>query len=238
MGPGSGFAPARLYNGMIAPFVPYALRGALWYQGESNVGQPHAYTELLPALIQSWRASWPLGDFPFLVVQLPNFTDGNANGRGWAQLREAQESALHVPGAAVAVTIDGDEPENLHPTNKRPVGERLARIALNRIHDQRDLEWSGPVPQAIAREGAALRVRLGSAEGLKSTTPEITGFELAGADKVFHAATAKIDGTSVLVSSAEVAEPVAVRHAYTNAPKVSLFNAAGLPAVPFRSDDW
>ncbi len=238
MGPGSGFAPARLYNSMIAPFAPYALRGALWYQGESNVGQPHAYAELLPAMIQSWRAAWPLGDFPFLVVQLPNFADNNPTGRGWAQLREAQESALHVPGAAVAVIIDGEEPTNLHPVNKRPAGERLALIALNQIHDQRALVWSGPVVQAVSHEGAALRVRFSSADGLKSTTPEITGFELAGADQVFHPATVKIDGTSVLVSAADVAEPVAVRHAFTNAPKVSLFNAAGLPAAPFRTDDW
>ena len=239
MGPGSGFAPARLYNGMIAPFVPYALRGALWYQGESNAGRPHEYAELLPALIQSWRGAWPLGDFPFLVVQLPNYSDnGKATGRAWAELREAQDSALHAPGAAVAVIIDGDEPDNLHPTNKRPVGERLALIALNRIHDQRDLVWSGPVLQSLAREGAALRVRFSSAAGLKSTTPEITGFEIAGADQVFHPAAVKIDGSSVLVSSAEVPEPVAVRHAYTNAPKVSLFNDAGLPAAPFRTDDW
>lgn len=238
MGPGSGFAPARLYNGMIVPFVPYAFRGALWYQGESNVGQHRNYSELLPAMIQSWRAAWPLGDFPFLVVQLPNFTDGNAGGRGWAQLREAQEAALHVPGAAVAVIIDGDEPANLHPVNKRLPGERLALIALHRIYNQRAIVWSGPVMQSVTREGAALRVRFSSAEGLKSTTPEITGFEVAGTNQVFHPATAKIDGTSVLVSSPAVAEPVAVRHAFTNAPTVSLLNAAGLPAAPFRSDDW
>ncbi len=238
MGPGSGFAPARLFNGMIAPFVPYALRGAFWYQGESNVGRHGEYTELLPAMIESWRAAWPLGDFPFLVVQLPNFIDKDPAGRGWAQLREAQESALHVPGAAVAVIIDGDEPANLHPVNKRPVGERLALIALHRIHDQRSIVWSGPVILSVAREGSALRVRFSSADGLKSTTPEITGFEVAGADRVFQPATVKIDGTAVLVSAPAVAEPVAVRHAYTNAPVVSLVNATGLPAAPFRSDDW
>ena len=238
MGPGSGFAPARLFNGMIAPFVPYALRGAFWYQGESNVGRHGEYTELLPAMIESWRAAWPLGDFPFLVVQLPNFIDKDPAGRGWAQLREAQESALHVPGAAVAVIIDGDEPANLHPVNKRPVGERLALIALHRIHDQRSVVWSGPVMLSVAREGSALRVRFSSADSLKSTTPEITGFEVAGADRVFQPATAKIDGTAVLVSSPAVPEPVAVRYAYTNAPVVSLVNAAGLPAAPFRSDDW
>lgn len=238
MGPGSGFAPARLFNGMISPLAPYALRGALWYQGESNVGRHGEYAGLLPAMIQSWRAAWPLGDFPFLVVQLPNFADKNPADRGWAQLREAQESALHVPGAAVAVIIDGDEPANPHPVNKRPVGERLAAIALNRIHDQRSTVWSGPVFQSFVREGATLRVRFSFADGLKSSTPGVTGFEIAGADKVFHAATAKIDGTSVLVSSADVVEPVAVRHAYINAPAVSLFNAAGLPAAPFRTDDW
>ena len=238
MGPGSGFAPARLFNGMIAPFVPYALRGALWYQGESNVGRHGEYAELLPAMIQSWRAAWPLGDFPFLVVQLPNFTDNNPTGRGWAQLREAQAAALHVPGTGLAVIIDGDEPDNLHPVNKRPVGDRLARIALHRIHDQRALIWSGPAFQSLSREGAALRVRFSSADGLKSTTPEITAFEIAGADQVFQPATAKIAGPTVLVSSPAVPEPVAVRHAYTNAPAVSLVNAAGLPAAPFRTDTW
>lgn len=239
MGPGSGFMPARLYNGMIAPFIPYALRGALWYQGESNVGRHREYAELLPAMIGAWRAAWPLGDFPFLVVQLPNYSDnGKATGRAWAQLREAQESVLHVPGAAVAVIIDNDEPDNLHPVNKRPAGERLALIALHQVHGQKNLVWSGPVFRSVAREGAALRVRFDSAEGLKSSTPTITGFEIAGADEVFQPAAAQIDGTSVLVSSLAVPEPVAVRHAYTNAPVVSLFNAAGLPAAPFRTDDW
>jgi len=239
MGPGSGFSPARLFNGMIAPFVPYALRGALWYQGETNVGQPRAYAELLPAMITAWRGAWPLGDFPFLVVQLPNFSDnGKPAGRNWAQLREAQASVLHVPAAGLAVIIDGDEPDNLHPTNKRPVGERLALIALNQVHNQRSLVWSGPVFQSLSREGAALRVKFTFAEGLKSTTPAVTGFEIAGADQVFQPATVQIDGTSVLVSSPVVPAPVAVRHAYTNAPAVSLFNSAGLPAAPFRTDDW
>src|SRR5688572_5392915 len=239
MGPGSGFAPARLYNAMVAPFAPYALRGALWYQGESNVGRHTEYAELLPLLIQSWRASWPQGDFPFLVVQLPNFSDyGKAAGRAWAQLREAQAAALHVPGAALAVIIDNDEPDNLHPLDKRPAGERLALIARHRVYNDRSLAWSGPVLLDMVREGAAFRVRFSYADGLASRTPEISAFEIAGADQVFHAATAKIDGTSVIVSSPSVAEPVAVRYAYTNAPVASLVNAAGLPAAPFRTDDW
>jgi len=239
MGPGSGFSPARLYNGMVAPFAPYALRGALWYQGESNVGRHAEYAELLPLMIQSWRATWPLGDFPVLVVQLPNFSDyGKATGRSWAQLREAQASAQHVPGVGVAVIIDGDEPDDLHPTNKRPVGERLALIARHRVYGEKSLAWSGPVPLATMREGAALRVRFSYAEGLASRTPEVTGFEIAGADRVFHPGTAKIDGTSVVVSSPAVTEPVAVRYAYTNAPLAALMNGAGLPAVPFRTDNW
>jgi len=239
IGPGSGFSPAGLYNGMIAPFVPYALRGALWYQGEANVGRAKEYAELLPAMVAAWRAAWPLGDFPFLVVQLPNFSDyGKATGRAWAELREAQESVLHVPAAGLAVTIDNDEPDNLHPVNKKPVGDRLARIALHRVYDQRSTEWIGPTLQAVEREGAALRVRFSYAAGLKSTTPEVKGFEIAGADKVFRPATAKIDGTSVVVSAPEVTEPAAVRYAFTNAPIASLANGAGLPAAPFRTDNW
>lgn len=240
MGPGSGFAPARLYNGMIAPFVPYALRGALWYQGESNVGRHRDYAELLPAMIGGWRAAWPQGDFPFFVVQLPNYADnGKADGLGWALLREAQETAVRrIPASGLAVIIDGAEPDDLHPQDKRPVGDRLARLALARIHGVRDLPDSGPGLQAVVREGAAMRVRFNCADGLTSTTPEISGFELAGADKVFHPATAQIEGATVVVRAAAVTEPVAVRYAFRNAPLASLVNAAGLPAAPFRTDNW
>lgn len=240
MGPGSGFAPARLYNAMIAPFAPYALRGALWYQGESNVGHPQEYAELLPAMIAAWRAAWLQGDFPFLVVQLPNYVGWDKDTRiGWAFLREAQELAVRrTPAAGLAVTIDGDEPTNLHPTNKRPVGERLAAIALQRIHDVRDVVASGPVFQSLTVEGAALRVRFSDAEGLKSTKPAIPSFEVAGADRVFAPATARIDGTTVVVSAPGVTVPVAVRYAFRNDPDVSLVNAAGLPAAPFRTDAW
>ncbi len=239
MGPGSGFAPARLYNGMIAPFVPSALRGALWYQGESNVGRHREYAELLPAMIQAWRSAWPLGDFPFFVVQLPNYTDnGKATGRAWAQLREAQDVVLHLPATGIAVNVDNDEPDNLHPTNKRPVGERLAYLALNRVHRDRSVVATGPEFQALVPEGAALRVLFSGAEGLKSTKPAVGGFEIAGEDRLFQPATAKIEGTTVVVSSPAVPKPVAVRYAYTNAPDATLVNAAGLPATQFRTDDW
>ena len=238
MGPGSAFGPGRLFNGMIAPLIPYALRGALWYQGESNVGRHDEYRELLPAMINSWRAAWPQGDFPFFVVQLPNYSDNNPTGRAWAQLREAQESALHLAATGMAVIIDGDEPDNLHPTNKRPAGQRLALIALHQIYDQRTVEWSGPRFQSLVREGVALRIRFTHAEGLKSAAPATLGFELAGNDKIFHPANAQLDGQTILASSPEVAEPVAVRYAYTNAPATSLVNSAGLPAAPFRTDGW
>jgi sialate O-acetylesterase len=239
VGPGSGFAPARLYNGMIAPFAPYALRGALWYQGESNTGRHRDYAELLPAMIAAWRATWPLGDFPFFVVQLPNYVGWDRDvGRAWAYLREAQDAVLHVPAAAVAVTIDGDEPDNLHPQNKQPVGDRLARLALHRVYDRGDVVWSGPVVQAITQEGDAVRVTFSHADGLHSRTPEIGGFELAGRDRLFQSATARIEGQSVVVRAATVPEPVTIRYAFKNAPAAPLANAAGLPAAPFRTDDW
>ncbi len=241
MGPGSGFSPARLYNGMISPFVPYALRGALWYQGESNVGRAKEYAELLPAMIQSWRSAWLVGDFPFLVVQLPNFVGWDKEkglGRSWAYQREAQQQAMsHVRAGGLAITIDNDEPDNLHPQDKRPVGARLALIAEAKVYGL-PVEGAGPTFASAVREGAAMRVKFTHAAGLATHDKPVTGFEIAGTDKVFHPATAHIDSESVLVSAPEVPEPVAVRYAFTNAPAASLYNTAGLPAAPFRTDDW
>ena len=239
MGPGSGFAPARLYNGMIAPFAPYALRGALWYQGEGNVGQARQYAELLPALILSWRSTWPLGDFPFLIVQLPNYSDnGNAGGRSWAELREAQQrSANAVPATGLAIAIDNEEPDNLHPFNKQSVGERLALLAKGRVYGL-PVECEGPTLAGTQPEGESLRVMFTHAAGLTARGTNVSGFEIAGSDRVFHPAVARIDGESVLVSAAEVPNPVAVRYAFTNAPAASLYNAVSLPAAPFRTDDW
>ena len=238
VGPGTAYAPGGLFNGMILPLAPYALRGVLLYQGESNIDQPVEYRELFPAMIRSWRAAWPQGDFPFFFVQIPNYADGEPNGRKWAALREAQESALKLPATAMAVTIDVGDPDDIHPKNKRPVGERLALIALHQIHDQRALEWTGPTVQSVQPAGTAIRVKFTHADGLTSHTKPVAGFEVAGADKVFHSATARIEGDSVLVSAAGVSAPIAVRYAWTNSPAVSLYNGAGLPAGPFRTDDW
>jgi sialate O-acetylesterase len=195
---------------------------------------------LLPAMIGAWRAAWPLGDFPFLVVQLPNYVGWDREtGTGWAYLREAQELAVRrTPATGLAVIIDGTEPDDLHPQDKRPVGDRLARLALARVHQVRDMADSGPTVQAVSREGSAFRVRFAYADGLKGSGAAVTGFEIAGSDRAFHPATARIEGSSVVVSAPAVTDPMAVRYAFRNAPAASLVNAAGLPAAPFRTDSW
>ena len=237
VGPGTAFAPGALFNGMITPLAPYALRGALWYQGEANVGRAGEYAELFPAMIRDWRKTWGQGDFSFLFVQLPNYADGEPAGRKWAALREAQNAALMLRHVGTAITIDVGEPNNLHPTDKQPVGLRLALVAEAKTYDL-SVEWTGPVFHSAMREGAAMRVKFTHAQGLNARESGITGFEIAGADKVFHPAKARIDGKAVIVSAAEIPEPVAVRYAWTNSPVASLFNRAGLPAAPFRTDTW
>ncbi len=245
VGPGTAYAPGGLFNGMIRPLAPYALRGVLWYQGESNVGHEAEYRELFPAMIQSWRGTWlrdkpltgPGREFPFYFVQLPNYAEGDAGGRKWAALREAQAAALALPNTGMVVTIDVGEPENLHPTNKLPVGERLALVAEANTYGLA-VEWSGPLFESAVREGSALRVKFTHATGLALRVTPPTGFEVAGADKIFHPATARIESKSIAVSTPEVPEPVAVRYAWTNSPAASLYNSAGLPAAPFRSDSW
>jgi len=240
VGPGTAYAPGGLFNGMIVPLIPYALRGALWYQGESNVGRPAEYAELFPAMIQDWRKSWGQNDFSFLFVQLPNYADHNPTGRSWAELRDAQNAALKLRGVGEAITIDVGEAENLHPTNKKPVGERLALVAESEVYKIAGVEGIGPLFASAQREGSAMRVKFTHAKGLvavvQANSP--TGFEIAAADKVFHAANAVVENETVAVSSPEVKEPVAVRYAFTNNPPVSLYSAAGLPAAPFRTDDW
>jgi len=237
VGPGTEFAPGALFNGMIRPLAPYALRGALWYQGESNVGHAEEYAELLPLMIRNWRDQWDGSDFPFYVVQLPNYADTHPGGRKWARLREAQSKVAVLPNVGMVVTIDVGNSLDIHPPNKRPVGERLAQLALVQAYGKAG-DWSGPVFQTAIRAGSSMRVRFAHAAGLASRTPEIGGFEIAGEDRVFHRAMVQLDDRSVIVSSPEVPEPVAVRYAWTNDPACPLVNAAGLPAAPFRTDDW
>ena len=230
-----------LNNGMIAPLAPFALRGAIWYQGESNTSHASGYALRLTALVSGWRTQFAQPDLPVYWVQLPNFDHGNRNSDTWhwAELREAQTKALATPNTGQAITIDVGEEKGLHPKNKKPVGERLALLALARTYAVKGVIDSGPVFEKAVREGRAYRVTYQTSPSpLKAAPAGLTGFELAGADQVFHPADARIDGTTVVITSAAVAEPVAVRYAYRNAPIAGLFNAEGLPAAPFRTDTW
>ncbi|MEO6002623.1 MAG: sialate O-acetylesterase [Opitutus sp.] len=239
--PASLDSPARpggLFNGMIAPLQPTAIRGVLWYQGESNVGRAGEYAELLTAMIHSWRENWGDDSLPFYVVQLPNFANGNPGGREWARLREAQAKILELPAAAVVVAIDLGDPENLHPPTKMELGRRLALAAKSQLYAIPG-DYSGPVFESAMREGSTMRVRFTHADsGLVSHHRPVQSLEIAGADHVFHVGVGKIDRNTLVVSSPEVNEPVAVRYAWSNAPAANLYDGSGLPAMPFRSDDW
>lgn len=238
IGPGTPYAPAGLFNAMIAPLQPYALRGALWYQGESNCGRPAEYAELFPAMIRAWRAQWGR-ELPFYFIQLPNFiSPGDASGHEWAWLREAQAKTLTEPATHMVVTIDCGDPDDIHPQNKATVGRRLAALALAQTY-RLPVDSSGPRFAGFTREGAALRVRLAHADtGLIAERKPPQSFLIAGADRKFYPATAVIERDTVIVKSPQVPEPVAVRYAWSNAPVANLFNGAGLPCAPFRSDDW
>jgi sialate O-acetylesterase len=231
--------PGGLYNAMIAPLQPGALRGILWYQGESNVEHAGEYAEMLNTLIRSWRAGWGQGDLAFYFVQLANFGDRlDVTDRGWARLREAQAQVLGAPATGMAVTIDIGNAEKVHPTNKQDVGRRLALIAKAQVYGIPG-GFSGPVFAGEARAGKALRVSFANAgAGLVARGAAVKSLEVAGTDRVFHPATAEIEGATLLVSSPGVDEPVAVRYAWSNSPEANLYNDAGLPAAPFRSDNW
>ncbi len=233
VGPGSQGEPSALYNAMILPLHPAAIRGVIWYQGEANSHRHVEYRTLFPAMIKEWRADFQQGDLPFYYVQLANL-DAD---RGWAFLREAQESALKLPNTGQAVTIDIGDSKDVHPKNKQEVGRRLALIAFAKTYGLGG-EFSGPVFAGIEREPGALRVKFRHAEGLTAKDPVMPGFVVAGTDQRFYPASAKLDGETVVVSSPEVPHPVAVRYAWANDPPTPLYNGAGLPAGPFRSDDW
>jgi sialate O-acetylesterase len=232
-GIGSRRQPAALYNAMIVPFLPAAIRGAIWYQGEANATRHAEYRTLFPAMIRQWRADFGQGDFPFYYVQLANF----GRGATWAFQREAQECALKLPAAGQAVAIDIGESADIHPKNKQEVGRRLALNALANTYKLGG-EFSGPMFDGVSGEKGALRVKFTHAAGLKTKDPALPGFVIAGADKKFVPAQARIDGGTVVVSAGAVKAPVAVRYAWANDPPAPLYNAAGLPASPFRSDDW
>jgi sialate O-acetylesterase len=235
----SSHAPSVLYNAMIHPLAGYPIRGALWYQGETNAGRALQYRTLLPTMIESWRTAWNQGRFPFLIVQLANYMERREvpSHSDWALLREAQTLTAALPNNGLAVAIDIGDAVDIHPRNKRDVGLRLAYVA-ERYHYGLNTPAHGPTFQKLTKESAALRIHFDHADGLTSTCNPVRGFAIAGADRHFHWADAVIDGNTVLLRAAAVADPVAVRYAWADNPECSLYNAAGLPAVPFRTDDW
>lgn len=233
--------PSGLYNGMIAPLVPFRIRGAIWYQGESNALEAYQYRTLLPAMIRGWRRVWDEPDFPFLIVQLPNQGSSPELGESpWAELREAQLMTLKtVPNTGLAVTIDVGEMRNLHPPRKKEIGERLALWAFGNSYGQK-LVYSGPIYEGSKIEGSRIRIHFthtGSALEAKDGGA-VKGFSIAGADRKFHWADAQIDGDTIVVASPDVTQPVAVRYAWADSPECNLYNKEGLPASPFRTDDW
>ena len=226
-----------LFNGKIAPLIPYAIAGALWYQGEANSTPEKApfYQHQLPLLVTDWRQRWGY-EFPFAWAQLPNFI---GQGRDWPTVREAFLKTLSLPKTGMAINIDVGDPKDIHPKNKQAVGHRLALWALGTVYGKDVPATSGPLPAGHEIQGSEVILKFTHANGgLVAKDGDLNGFVIAGEDKEWNPATARIDGETVIVSSPEVKAPVAVRYAWENDPQCNLFNGAGLPATPFRTDAW
>lgn len=242
LGPNS--KPTLLYNAMVNPLIPYAFRGAIWYQGESNAGEAYEYRDHFPLMIRDWRQKWDKGDFPFLFVQLANFMKpaDEPLDSAWAELREAQTMTLSLPNTAQAIIIDLGEADDIHPTNKQDVGYRLS-LGARQVAYGENLESSGPMYHSMIVEGNKARIRFrGAGRGIitRSGSGPVKGFALAGSDRKFYWAECRIVGRNeVEVHSDKVPEPIAVRYAWADNPDTAnLYNMEGLPACPFRTDDW
>jgi sialate O-acetylesterase len=236
IGPGS---PTTLFNGMIAPLAPLKLRGVLWYQGEADVGDAATYRALFPALIRDWRERFDDTDLPFYFVEIAPFGYTDQAPDAAAELRDAQRLALALPYTGMAITMDIGDPDDIHPGRKQLVGARLAYWALAKTYGRPCVSYCGPLYRSSKTEGGSMRVRFDHADGgLVAKGGALEQFTVAGADKRFFPAEAAIDGDCVVVSSPRVGKPVAVRYGWTNAAMPNLFNAAGLPASSFRTDDW
>ncbi|HEV2324211.1 MAG TPA: hypothetical protein VGS10_09710 [Terracidiphilus sp.] len=233
--------PTVLYKGMLEPIAPISITGALWYQAEQNSPRGYEYRKLLPAMIADWRNLFGQGNFPFYIVSLPAFQQRSPvpTDDGWADIRESLAlTADTVPNSCLAVTIDTGDPDSIHARDKEPVGDRLARCALAK-HYGKHVVYSGPTLQSVQQLSGAIRLRFAHAGGgLQAKGSKLEGFSIAGADHVFYWADARIKGNTVLVSSPSVPRPVAVRYAWQSNPSATLFNRAGLPAGPFRTDNW
>ena len=235
--------PSLLYNGSIAPLHSFAIKGAIWYQGESNADRAVEYGQLLPAMIQDWRQAWGQGDFPFLVVQLANHHPEllQSGESDWAEIRESQAKVLSLPNTAIACTIDIGEADDIHPKNKLDVGIRLG-LAARKIAYGENTVHSGPVYNTMKVEDGKIKIEFNSiGSGLisKDKYGYLRGFSIAGNDKKFHWARAFIKGNSVVIYSPQVERPIAVRYAWADNPgQLDLYNKEGLPALPFRTDGW
>ena len=233
--------PSVLFNSMIHPLVPYGIRGTIWYQGESNASRAYQYQTLFPNMIKDWRTQWNQDDFPFLFVQLANYMQLQTESRDdeWAELREAQLKTLSLPNTGMAVTIDIGDALDIHPKNKQEVGRRLALNALAKVYGK-EIPYSGPIYQSMKIEENKIRLQFSNTDkGLKTNgSDKPIGFAIAGDDKKFVWAEAEIEDNEVVVWNSKIKNPVAVRYAWASNPVCNLFNKAGLPASPFRTDNW
>lgn len=232
--------PETLYNGMLYPLAPYGIRGAIWYQGESNAGRAVQYKSLLSTMIKDWRQIFRQGDFPFYIVQLANFMAPSQTqfDSAWAELRDAQDKVGQEKNNGVATILDIGEANDIHPRNKRDVGERLALIALNKDY-KKNVEWQGPRLDKVSFSGATATVSFSHSKGLRTADGlAVRAFAIAGEDMKWRWATATIDGNKVILTNADVPKPVAVRYGWQDNPAVNLINGDGLPAMPFRTDSW
>ncbi|MFY0626253.1 MAG: sialate O-acetylesterase [Reichenbachiella sp.] len=235
--------PVGLFNGMISPLLNYNIKGAIWYQGESNASRAEEYDELFPAMIQNWREKWGIGDFPFLYVQLANYMKrmDNPNESNWARLRESQSKALSMTNTAMAVAIDLGEWNDIHPLNKKDVGKRLALSAQKLAYNE-DVIFSGPTYKSMEVRGNQIILsfdNIGSGMVIKEEQASLNEFAIAGTDKKYVWGNAKIVNDQVIVWNENIKNPLAVRYAWADNPdKANLYNKEGLPASPFRTDNW
>ena len=238
------FYASILYNGMLSPVVGYGIRGCLWYQGEANVDAPDLYTQLFPSLVSDWRKQWGIGEFPFYYAQIApfNYNKGEGKGKNSAYLREAQVKCLHlIPSSGMVVLTDVGDARTIHPMEKETVGNRFAYLALGRTYGKKGFPVTGPLYKSMQTEDDKIILSFDEmGKGLTTYRQPLNGFEVAGEDRVFHPAHARFgkDVQTVIVSSPEVEQPVAVRYAFKDYVKGCLYNMSGLPASSFRTDNW
>jgi len=233
----SAYTPTALYNGMIHPLIPYSLKGVIWYQGEANTGKPKQYATLFPLMIKNWRKDWKLGNFPFYFVQIAPYDYGDQTHS--EVLRESQLKSLSVPNTGMVVTLDIGNPENIHPADKKDVGERLARWALAKNYNK-NIYYSGPLYKSMKIESDKIILSFDYPDDglvIKGQNSD-NNFLIAGEDKVFKKATVNVDGDILIVFNDEIKNPVSVRYCWNNTDEATLFNKEGLPASSFRTDDW